>query len=87
MVRQSPHGIYVYSDDDGVRAEIIDDASVPVNHPTLQEAYDGIVLDEPIFHDGRWGMATLEVQLALMQSARERWEILLSYQVATPSAH
>ena len=87
MVRQSPRGIYVYNDDDGVREEIIDDATVPANDPTLQEAYDGIVLDKPIFHDGRWGMATLEVQLALMQSARERREILLHHQVATPSAH
>lgn len=87
MVRQSPRGIYVYNDEDGVREEVIGDASVPANDPTLQEAYDGIVLGKPIFHDGRWGMATLEVQLALMQSARERREILLSHQVAVPSVH
>ena len=87
MVRQSPQGIYVYNDVDGVREEVIDDSTLAANDPTLQEAYDGIVLGKPIFHDGRWGMATLEVQLALMQSARERREILLSHQVAVPAGH
>jgi phthalate 4,5-cis-dihydrodiol dehydrogenase len=33
------------------------------------------------FHDGRWGKATLEVALAILQSARERREIILSHQV------
>lgn len=34
------------------------------------------------FHDGRWGKATLEVALAILQSAHERREIMLSHQVA-----
>ena len=55
--------------------------------PTLAEAYDGIVLGNPIFHDGAWGMATLEVQLALMESARERREISLTHQIAVPADH
>ena len=87
MLRQSPRGIYVYNDTDGVREELIDDVTIAANDPTLQEAYDGIVLGKPIFHDGRWGLAMLEVQLALMQSARERREIQLSHQVAVPSVH
>ena len=37
---------------------------------------------EPISHDGRWGMATLEVCLAMLQSAREGREIALSHQVS-----
>ena len=31
---------------------------------------------------GNWGMATLEVGLAIMQSAKERREIQLTHQVA-----
>ena len=31
-------------------------------------------------HDARWGMATLEVVLAFMQSSKERREIMLSHQ-------
>ena len=85
VLRQSPGGIYVYNDD-GVREETISPGSsaAPLD-PTLEEAYNGIILDKPIFHDGRWGMATLEVQLALMESARERREIILSRQVPVPA--
>ena len=36
-----------------------------------------------MFHDGRWGEATLEVVLGIMQSARERREIYMSHQVPT----
>jgi phthalate 4,5-cis-dihydrodiol dehydrogenase len=49
----------------------------------LQELYDAVVEDRPVYHDGRWGMATLEVALAIMQSARERREIMLTHQSAT----
>jgi phthalate 4,5-cis-dihydrodiol dehydrogenase len=35
-------------------------------------------------HDGRWGRATVEVALAIQQSARERREINLDHQVAAP---
>jgi phthalate 4,5-cis-dihydrodiol dehydrogenase len=32
-------------------------------------------------HDGRWGKATVEVALAIQQSARERREVTLAHQV------
>jgi hypothetical protein len=35
-----------------------------------------------IVHDGRWAMATLEVGNAIVQSGRERREILLTRQCA-----
>jgi len=38
----------------------------------------------PVFHDGRWGEATLEVCLAMLESAKERREIFLSHQVPSP---
>jgi predicted dehydrogenase len=50
----------------------------------LQELYDAVTQDRPVYHDGRWGMATLEVCLAIMQSARERREIMLSHQSPIP---
>ena len=82
LLRQSPNGIYVYNDD-GLREEPIA-VQQGGGDPTVAEAYNGIVRGEPIFHDGRWGMATLEVQLGLMQSDRERREVLLSHQVPVP---
>ena len=36
-------------------------------------------------HDGRWGMATMEVCFAILQSAREGREVALSHQTPTPS--
>ena len=85
VLRQSPNGVYVYNDD-GVREEPISEADgLGPSDPTLQEAYNGIVLGKPIFHDGRWGMATLEVQIALMQSAREHREVLLRHQIPVPA--
>jgi phthalate 4,5-cis-dihydrodiol dehydrogenase len=50
----------------------------------LEELYNAVVLDKPIRHSGPWGMATLEVCLAIMQSAKERKEIFLSHQVPAP---
>jgi phthalate 4,5-cis-dihydrodiol dehydrogenase len=35
---------------------------------------------KPIIHDGRWAMATLEVGNAIVQSGRERREIMLAHQ-------
>ena len=47
VLRQSPNGVYVYNDD-GVREEPISGADGPgPSDPTLQEAYDGIVLGRP----------------------------------------
>lgn len=87
VLRQSPNGIYVYNDD-GMREEPIrPEDGGGTSDPTFAEAYAGIVRGEPIFHDGAWGMATLEVQLALMESARERREVLLHHQIAVPEGH
>jgi hypothetical protein len=40
--------------------------------------------DRPVEHDGRWGEATLEVVLAIMESARERRDVLMTHQVPSP---
>jgi len=37
-----------------------------------------------VFHDGRWGAATLEVCLAMLESAEKRKEVFLSHQVPSP---
>jgi phthalate 4,5-cis-dihydrodiol dehydrogenase len=48
----------------------------------LTELRDAIVDGKPPLHDGRWGRANLEVCLAVLRSARERKEILLTHQTA-----
>jgi phthalate 4,5-cis-dihydrodiol dehydrogenase len=77
-LRQSPDGLYIYSDQG--RAEI------PCRPDTghtgeLAELYDAVTTNRPSFPDARWGMATLEVILAILQSSAEHREITLSHQV------
>jgi phthalate 4,5-cis-dihydrodiol dehydrogenase len=44
------------------------------------------VLDgKPPLHDGRWGLATLEICLAMLESARENRDIALRHQVDVPA--
>lgn len=80
-VRQSPRGLYIY-DDENLR-------DVPFSLPPgartseVDELYDAVTQGRPVYHDGRWGMATLEVCLAIMESAQERREIYLKHQSPT----
>ena len=78
-VRQSPNGLYVYGDEGRREIPVHEDRG---GRPELQELWGALVENKPISHDGRWGTATLEVATAIMQSGRERREIMLSHQVA-----
>lgn len=77
-IRQSPHGLWVY-DNNGQR-EVEVEGLHDERMAELYEMYEAIMQDRPVRHDGRWGMATLEVVLAIMQSGRERREIMMSHQ-------
>jgi phthalate 4,5-cis-dihydrodiol dehydrogenase len=83
-MRHSAQGLYVY-DDNGVQDRPLVTSEAVGRRGELEELYNGVVLDKPIFHDGRWGMATLEVSLAIQQSAKERREIMLKHQVPVPA--
>ncbi|HEU4340224.1 MAG TPA: Gfo/Idh/MocA family oxidoreductase [Candidatus Binatia bacterium] len=82
-LRQSQFGLYVHSDE-GTKDVPLIGGGGPARRGELIELYDAVVLGKPVRHTGPWGMATLEVCLALMQSARERKEIFLSHQVPAP---
>jgi phthalate 4,5-cis-dihydrodiol dehydrogenase len=81
-IRQSPDGLFIY-DDEGKR-EVQLPKGIDAREAELKEFYEGITDDRPIFHDGRWGQATLEVCLAILQSAAERREITMAHQVRVP---
>ena len=81
-LRQSPDGIYIYSDQG--KQELVLPLSQPGRQAELEELYQAVIEDRPVFHGGRWGTATLEVVLGIMESARERKEIYLTHQVPTP---
>src|SRR6266571_6322828 len=88
-VRQSADGIYIHSDAGKQEIDIIAGRQMGVGQrrAELEELYDAVVGGKPVWHDGRWGMATLEVCLAMMESARERQEIVLQHQVPVPDGY
>lgn len=78
-VRQSPDGLYLYTAEG--RKEVSISKGAHGREAEMRELYDAVVQDRPAFHDGRWGEATLEVCLALLESAATHREITLSHQV------
>ena len=86
-IRHSKWGLYVYDDEGVQEIDLRQDVGVSGRGAELEELYDAIVLGKPMYHDGAWGMATLEVCLALMESASRREEIKLTHQVAIPAGY
>lgn len=78
-IRQSKDGLYIY--DDHGRREVPIEQGARGREAELQEFYDAIVKDRQPFHDGRWGEATLEVCLGVLESAKKRREVYMAHQV------
>jgi phthalate 4,5-cis-dihydrodiol dehydrogenase len=81
-IRQTPEGLFIYGEDE--KREIALLTGSRGREAEIEELYNAVVHHRPVFHDGRWGEATLEVCLAMLESAKERKEILLSHQVPSP---
>jgi phthalate 4,5-cis-dihydrodiol dehydrogenase len=82
-LRPMPTGVMIYGD-----AEMHFDALPKPEIPraeVIDELYSAIVGGRPPLHDGQWAMATLEVCLAMLQSAREQRDVTLRHQVGVPS--
>lgn len=80
-VRLTPAGLMVYGEEE--KREIPLPASPDGRDGIVDEVYRAVVQGHRPANDGNWGMATLEVLLALFQSGKERKEMFLSHQVAT----
>ena len=85
-LRMSGKGMYIY-DNNGMR-------EVTVHQPggqgmaldtEIMELFNAVRHDAPMLHDGRWGWATAEVQWAILESAKQRKEIMLQHQVPVPA--
>ncbi len=81
-IRQTPNGLYIYGETE--QREVALDAGSRGREAEIEELYNAVIHDRPVFHDGRWGAATLEVCLAMLESAQQRNEIMLSHQVPSP---
>jgi phthalate 4,5-cis-dihydrodiol dehydrogenase len=73
-VRESPDGLEVHRRGETQHIDVPDE---PRGSAELEELYEAVRHDKPLEHDGRWGQATLEVCLAINESARTRQEVLL----------
>ena len=80
-VRLTPGGLLVYGDEGKQEVSLTTD--LDGRDGVIDQVYNAVVHGKRPANDGEWGMATLEVLLALFQSGQERKEIFLSHQIAT----
>jgi phthalate 4,5-cis-dihydrodiol dehydrogenase len=78
-VRLTPSGLRVYGDED--TWEIPVNTETDGRHGIVDQMYEAMVNGRRPSADGPWAKATLEVLLAVLESARQRREIFLSHQV------
>jgi phthalate 4,5-cis-dihydrodiol dehydrogenase len=78
VIRQSPNGLFVYTESGKEEIACAKDEGRAAELKSLQEAIDA---HRAPFLDGRWGKATLEVCLAMLQSSQQGREITLRHQV------
>ncbi len=77
-IRQSPNGVYVYNDQGRYEVPVYGGRGTGMLE--VKELYESLTEGTPIGHDGRWAMATTEVCTAILDSAKNRREVLLSHQ-------
>jgi phthalate 4,5-cis-dihydrodiol dehydrogenase len=78
-LRESPDGLYLYQRGGRQAIHVADELRGAAE---LEEMYQAVRFGRPIVHNGRWGEATLEVCLAIHESARTQSEVFLSRQTA-----
>jgi phthalate 4,5-cis-dihydrodiol dehydrogenase len=78
-IRQTPQGLRIHT------AEGVQDIALPVDRSprdlVLDEFYEACLGEAPTLHDGRWGLANLEVCEAAIASSASGCEVLLQHQV------
>ena len=79
-LRPLPTGVMVYGDH-AARLEALDRPVIP-RSAVIDELYAAVVEGVPALHDGCWGLATQEVCLAILRSAREGCDVETSHQTA-----
>jgi len=78
-LRPMPRAVMVYGDD----ARHVEELAAPKipRAEVVDELYDAAILNKPPLHSGEWGLATLEICLAILESAAGRREVELKHQV------
>jgi phthalate 4,5-cis-dihydrodiol dehydrogenase len=81
-LRPLPTGVMIYSNGTA-RLDPLRPPEIP-RVEVIDELHAAVVEGRPALHDGAWAMATLEVCLAILRSAREGRDVALQDQVAVP---
>jgi len=81
-LRPLPTGVVIYADFEQ-RLDPLPPPQVSRSE-VIDELYDALVHSRPQIHSGEWALATIEVCLAMLQSARENREIVLEHQIGLP---
>ena len=80
-LRPTAQGVKIYDN--------VQERFEPLPPPTVaraevvEELCDAVFNDRPALHSGEWGMATMEVCLAMLQSSREGRDMILKHQIGT----
>lgn len=78
-LRPTPKGVMIYGDD-AARFEALPPPRVPRGE-VIDALCDAVFENRAPVQSGAWGLATMEICLAMLQSAREGREIALQHQV------
>ena len=81
-MRLSPDGITLYGVDGRREIPVPRGPARPGHGDVIDALWSAVREGRRDYHDARWGKATLEVALAILQSSRERREIVLAHQAA-----
>jgi len=81
-LRALPNGVMIYQEG-SARLDALAPPEIP-RAEVIDELYQAVVNGRAPLHSGTWAMATVEVLLAMLRSAREGSEVHLSHQVALP---
>ncbi len=81
-LRASADGLIKYDTTGPMKINIGRGPGIPGRHQLLDDMIAALRLGIRPIQDGRWGKATLEVALAVQQSAKEGREIMLEHQTA-----
>jgi phthalate 4,5-cis-dihydrodiol dehydrogenase len=83
-IRQTPTGVVIHGDygDERIDVDSGDGFTRRYGAVEVDEMHAAMAEDRPVrIHDARWGKATLEVVLGIIQSSAERREVEMRFQV------
>ncbi len=78
-LRPLPHGVMVYGD----KTRHLDEIPPPKipRAEVVDELYEAAISGTAPLHSGEWGLATLEICLAILESGRNGREVALRNQI------